>query len=99
MGRECEGREGTEATGRFPSRLCSYQKEGIVALEKEHEEALIEDGDRRLRMEDMTDPLIHARNEMVRQWVARAMRLSKDPDYDPEFLAGNTAYQIIRLFY
>jgi hypothetical protein len=49
--------------------------------------------------EDLHDPLIHARNEMVRQWIARALRLVNEPHYDPDLLAGNTAHEVIRLFY
>ena len=53
----------------------------------------------KMRHEDLMDPIVHARNETVRQWVSRAIRLARDPDYDPEYLAKNTAYEIIRLFY
>lgn len=53
----------------------------------------------KMRHEDLFDPLVHARNELVIQWVARAIRLSHQPDYVPELLAKNTAHEIIRLFY
>lgn len=55
--------------------------------------------DKKMHRENLIDPKIHARNETVRQWVSRAIRLGKDPDYDPEFLANNTSHNIIRLFY
>jgi len=53
----------------------------------------------KMRHEDLMDPVVHARNEMVRQWVARAIRQSKEPNCIPEFLVNDTAYEIIRLFY
>lgn len=53
----------------------------------------------RMTYENLHDPFIHARNEMVIQHVKRAIRLSSDQDLDPEFLAKNTAHEIIRLFY
>jgi hypothetical protein len=49
--------------------------------------------------EDLHDPIIHARNEMVVQWIARAIRLSNEENYLPDLLAKNTAHEIIRLFY
>ena len=49
--------------------------------------------------EDLHNPLIHARNEMVYQHIRRALRLVNEPNYDPELLAKNTAQEIIRLFY
>jgi hypothetical protein len=52
----------------------------------------------RMYHEDLMDPIVHARNEMVVQWVARAIRLSHKPNYVPDLLAKNTAHEIIRLF-
>jgi hypothetical protein len=53
----------------------------------------------KMRREDSFDPYIHARNVTVEQWIARAIRLSNEPNYVPYLLAKNTAYEIIRLFY
>jgi hypothetical protein len=53
----------------------------------------------KMHYEELHDPLVHARNEMVRQWIARALRLVNEPHYVPELLAKNTAEEIIRLFY
>jgi hypothetical protein len=53
----------------------------------------------KMRHEDLFDPYIHARNVTVEQWIARAIRLSHEPNYVPDLLAKNTAYEIIRLFY
>lgn len=61
--------------------------------------AFVGDSDRQMSFEHMTDSLVRARNEMVRQYVARAMRLVNEPGYDSEILAMNTAHNIIRLFY
>lgn len=55
--------------------------------------------EQKMRDEDLSDPYIHARNEMVIQYVKRALRLVNEPNYDSELLAKNTAHQIIRLFY
>lgn len=49
--------------------------------------------------EDMTDPHIHARNEIIYQHILRAMRLVNEPHYVPELLAKNTTHEIVRLFY
>lgn len=53
----------------------------------------------RMRFEDVMDPVIRARNHTVLQWVARAIRLANEENYDPELLAKNTTTEIIRLFY
>lgn len=53
----------------------------------------------KMRHEDLMDPFVHARNEMVHQWIARALRLVNEPNYVPELLAKNTAHEVIRLFY
>lgn len=55
--------------------------------------------DVKMAYEHNHNQFVHARNEMIRQWIARAIRLGKDPNYDPHFLAQNTAHEIIRLFY
>lgn len=53
----------------------------------------------RMRVEDLFDPVIHARNVTIEQWIARAIRLSHEPHYLPDLLAKSTAQEIIRLFY
>lgn len=53
----------------------------------------------KMRYEDLTDPVIHARNELVVRWIAMAIRLSQQPNYQPDLVAKNTAHEIIRLFY
>ena len=53
----------------------------------------------KIRHENLMDPRIHMRNYTVQQWVARAIRLASEPNYDPELLVKNTSHEIIRLFY
>ena len=55
--------------------------------------------EQKLRHEDLNDPVVRARNEMVRQLIERALRSANESDCDLEFLVGSTTYEIIRLFY
>lgn len=55
--------------------------------------------EQRMNHENLTDPLVHARNEMVRQHVRRAIRLANESNYDSAYLEETIAYEIIRLFY
>jgi len=55
--------------------------------------------DERMLYEELHDPFVHARNHMVHQYIARALRVVNEPHYDAELLAKNTAHDVIRLFY
>lgn len=55
--------------------------------------------DTKMQYEALHDPFVQARNEMIRQWIKRAIRLSGETDRDPQFLVNQTAHEIIRLFY
>lgn len=52
-----------------------------------------------MEREHHTDPLIHARNEMVRQLVRKALRVGIPEDSTELETSQNIAYDIIKLFY
>jgi hypothetical protein len=89
----------SKITGAYVDAAAFIMLNTKVVMPGEAPTPMLGSAEEKMLREDLMDPHVHARNTMVHHLIRRAVRLAREPGYDPELLAKNTTQEVVRLFY